>query len=369
MSLIRTRIEWTKGPNGELGYTWNPIVGCDGPNGVPCPYCYGKTFASRRMGEYGRQPKGEEFKPRFLPERLEDPLKLKKPGRIFAGSMTDLFGEQVDPEWVRRVWDVMWQANHHTFVVLTKRADRMRDWVRENASMRHFGWGKVEECAPMQPGDLMPMDSLYHRQRCGWANEAEPYRCDHPDQEYKTQEEENCVDHSCPIAYAAYREDIQEKDPDLYASDYESYPDAEPKDWVVLHSRPRYAYAHNVWLGTSITNQADANERIPWLLKTPAAVRLVSLEPMQAPVWLALYLPNPPGKFMLTLGGTEYINRLDWVIVGSETGNRAGKVVPKREWIEQIVSQCKAARVPLFVKRSIERLYPGDWPREYPEGK
>ena len=107
-------IDWLVG-----GYTWGPIVGCDGPDGQPCPYCYGRTFSKRRMGEYGQQPVGEEFKPRFLPERLDGPLKVRKPSRIFTGSMGDMFGEKVEPAWVRQVWDVMWKASQHTFIILT----------------------------------------------------------------------------------------------------------------------------------------------------------------------------------------------------------------------------------------------------------
>ncbi|HEU5376890.1 MAG TPA: hypothetical protein VFV38_15750, partial [Ktedonobacteraceae bacterium] len=108
-------------------------------------------------------------------------------------------------------------------------------------------------------------DELYYRDRCGWA--AGSYHCDHPDHpgaehcwEKDCEECEElgadeygrprhkclCYAWNCPIASEADREDIRRRDPDLYRSDYKSYPDEEPHDWMVLHSRPRYAYVPNV---------------------------------------------------------------------------------------------------------------------------
>lgn len=368
-------IDWLVG-----GYTWGPIVGCDGPDGQPCPYCYGRTFSKRRMGEYGQQPVGEEFKPRFLPERLDGPLKVRKPSRIFTGSMGDMFGEKVEPAWVRQVWDVMWKASQHTFIILTKRPDRMQTWAQENASMRHFGWGDETKHSPMKPGDLIPMDELYHRARCGWANGQEDYVCDHPDKARPT-DEETCFDYDCPIAYPAAREDIEERDPNMFADNYAPYPDSEPTDWVVLHSRPRYAFASNVWLGVSVTNQQDADERIPWLLKTPAAVRFISYEPMQEPVTFRPKAGSLSELMCLMRSGEasklRMLDGISWLILGAETGHRAGKAIPKREWIEGVVSQCRVAGVPVFEKgsladvvgRALIQEYPGKWRRPMPPRK
>lgn len=123
----------------------------------------------------------------------------------------------------------------------------------------------------------------------------------------------------------------------------------------------------NLWLGTSITNQTDADERIPYLLETPAAIRWLSLEPLVGRVSLAPYLPNPPGKIMLTYGGSEYLNRVDWVVMGALTGPGSSKRAPKREWIEQIREQCRAARVPLFEKQSLARYVDGPLIQQFPE--
>lgn len=58
----------------------------------------------------------------------------------------------------------------------------------------------------------------------------------------------------------------------------------------------------------------------------------------------------------------------DWIIVGAETGNRKGKVIPKKEWIDNIVTQCKSANVPVFMKESLRTLMGDDFVQEFPEG-
>jgi len=109
----RTGIEWTD-------FTWNPIVGCN--NG--CDYCYARRMAERGLGEYGEHPKGERFKPRFLPERLDQPKQRKKPAKIFVGSMADMFGEWVPEEWIEKVLEVVRKCPQHTFQFLTKNPNR-----------------------------------------------------------------------------------------------------------------------------------------------------------------------------------------------------------------------------------------------------
>lgn len=99
-------------------------------------------------------------------------------------------------------------------------------------------------------------------------------------------------------------------------------------------------YSH-VWLGVSIEDQATADERIPILLQTPAAVRWVSAEPLLGPVDLDRYLAYH-GR-VLSHGG------LDWVVVGGES--RPGARPCDVGYIRNIVQQCLAAGVPCFVKQ------------------
>jgi protein gp37 len=79
------------------------------------------------MGEYGQHPKGERFKPRFHPERLDEPAKLKKPSKIFVCSMGELFGEWVPRKWIAEVHAAMFDAPQHTFQLLTKNPKRLRN--------------------------------------------------------------------------------------------------------------------------------------------------------------------------------------------------------------------------------------------------
>lgn len=117
----------------------------------------------------------------------------------------------------------------------------------------------------------------------------------------------------------------------------------------------------NVWLGVSVENQATADERIPILLETPAAVRFVSAEPLLGPVDLSNYLQPPdflPGRHV-KIGPGEWIvdadrahlmwHGLDWVIVGGESGPGARPC--DVAWIRSIKSQRLAADVSVFIKQ------------------
>ena len=101
----------------------------------------------------------------------------------------------------------------------------------------------------------------------------------------------------------------------------------------------------NVWLGVSVENQKTADERIPFLLKTPAKIRFLSCEPLLDKVQLfPAYLPCE------TIGGVELENFIDWVIVGGESG-----INPRPFHLEhglQIIQQCKSANVPVFFKQA-----------------
>ncbi len=122
--MNKTKIEWVRNPDGTQGYTWNPVRGCL----HNCPYCYGKRM-DKRFGD-------GTFTPTFHPERLQEPLKVKKPSRIFVGSMADLFG---DWTWnlksggfattdyvVKCILHTAEQCPQHTFIFLTKNPKGMQ---------------------------------------------------------------------------------------------------------------------------------------------------------------------------------------------------------------------------------------------------
>jgi protein gp37 len=111
-------IEWTQA-------TWNPVTGCHKVS-PGCAHCYAETFAERWRGIRGHHYE-QGFDLRLWPERLDHPLRWKKPRFIFVNSMSDLFHEQIPDDYIASIFDVMARADHHIFQILTKREQRMLD--------------------------------------------------------------------------------------------------------------------------------------------------------------------------------------------------------------------------------------------------
>lgn len=118
----RSAIEWTEA-------TWNPVTGCDQVS-PGCAHCYAKTFAERWRG-VADHPYEQGFDLRMWPQRLEQPLKWKRPRTIFVNSMSDLFHERIPASFIAEVFDVMVEANQHVFQVLTKRPHRVLELASE----------------------------------------------------------------------------------------------------------------------------------------------------------------------------------------------------------------------------------------------
>lgn len=127
-----SRIEWTE-------QTWNPTVGCTKIS-AGCKHCYAETMAKRlkAMGTPGYE---NGFALQLLPQRLQDPLKRKKPTIYFVNSMSDLFHERIPDAYIDQVLDVIGQTPHHTYQVLTKRAARMARYFRNRAAPRNAWLG------------------------------------------------------------------------------------------------------------------------------------------------------------------------------------------------------------------------------------
>jgi len=294
-----TGISWTDA-------TWNPVRGCSRMS-EGCRNCYAERVAARfsdpGMPYHGlarrvlktagaSQPRwtGDV---RMVHEHLADPLRWRKPRRIFVNSMSDVFHEKLTNEQIAAVFGVMAAAPQHTFQVLTKRAKRMREW---------FEWMSLEE-------NFSPNATMHV--------EAAP--------------------------------DIDDDDDNTIC---ERILDA---DWPLP----------NVWLGVSVESQTAADERIPELLATPAAVRFLSCEPLIERVNLC-HLDNDAvgGEWCQVNGLTgeqtdmgrpcpSLVNRIDWVIAGCESGPGARPC--DVDWLRSLRDQCTAAHVPFFLKQAVEQ--------------
>jgi len=146
----RTKIEWTRDINGNPGKTWNPITGCT-PISEGCEHCYARRMAQRLAGRYG-YPKDDPFRVTFHPDRLDQPLKWKKPRMVFVCSMADLFHEDVSFEHIREIWQVMGdprifrsENGPHIWLLLTKRPGRaleFHEWLTKHWPASG-SWGEI----------------------------------------------------------------------------------------------------------------------------------------------------------------------------------------------------------------------------------
>jgi len=249
---MATKIEWTARP-GTTGETWNPVTGCTKIS-PGCKHCYAERMAKRLAGRFG-YPAIDPFKVTLHEDKLEQPLRWRKPRTVFVCSMGDLFHEDIPHAYRTDIFDVMASAEalRHTFLVLTKRPEKINAWV--NWMCEHW------------PGDS-------------------PWN----------------------IATEVYN-----------------------------------GWPPNVIPGVTAENQEQANLRIPVLLRIPAAVHFVSIEPMLGPVIIDHWLGD---AYSSCHGGFD--SGLDWVIVGGETGPRARRM--DCNWALDVVEQCQGAEVPVFVK-------------------
>lgn len=290
-----TAIEWTD-------RTWNPTTGCDRIS-AGCDNCYALTLAKRLKGmgsaKYQRDGNPRTSGPGFglsvHADVLSMPFTWTTPQMVFVNSMSDLFHKDVPEEFIARVWTVMANTPQHTYQILTKRHDRMRSIVR----------------------------------RIAWRSAT-------------TEERQRGVRGS--VAYVQ---------PDEKLNDHLGTPRVLP----------------NVWLGVSVENQKWADIRIPALLKAPAAVRFLSCEPLVGPVdlWgplvhpghrprLTYWLDGRPGWGPEETTGTGLVTqplatgpRIDWVIVGGESGPGSRPMHP--DWARTIRDQCVHSGVAFHFKQ------------------
>ena len=274
-----SKIEWTDA-------TWNPVTGCSVVS-PGCTNCYAMKLAGTRLKHHeSRAGLTRDTKAgpvwtgevRFNEAWLTQPLQWKRPRMVFVCAHGDLFHEDVPDAWIDQVFAVMALAHRHTFQVLTKRSERMRDYLSRHrwhlwaAAGRAIDPLRWQNLPPIMGGDRTPVP--------------------------------------------------------------------------------------NVWLGISAEDQLRADQRIPDLLATPAAIRFVSAEPLLGPIdFNRIPMPQDEDRECSALSGHEiagmvgnavgWIPPLDWIIVGGENGPRQMLA----EWAQAIRDQCAAANIPFFFKQ------------------
>lgn len=294
----QTKIEWADA-------TWNIVTGCRivSPG---CTNCYAMRLAGTRLrnipsriglttaSKAGPVWTGEV---RFNREWLDQPLRWKRPRMIFVAAHGDLFADGVTDDQLDQIFAVMALSPQHIFQVLTKRPERMFDYLLEmergfNHDHRDFArrWGVAAAEVTGSP----------------------------------------CA--------AGAIEDIELPLP-------------------------------NVWFGVSVEDQRRADERIPTLLATPAAIRWISAEPLLSAIDIKPYLfiythedetalsTAPEGEMPVlpwrdpasTPAADICTPRLDWVVAGGESGPNARPMHP--DWARSLRDQCSEAEVPFLFKQ------------------
>lgn len=131
-----SKIEWTD-------HTWNPVTGCTKCS-PGCVHCYAEVMA-RRLHGIGNKKYRNGFMVTLHPEELETPKKWKKPSKIFVCSMSDLFHENVPVEYIEMIMQIIEECPQHTFLILTKRSRRMRDYFGRHRIPKNIWLGVTIE--------------------------------------------------------------------------------------------------------------------------------------------------------------------------------------------------------------------------------
>lgn len=278
---MSTKIAW-------CDETINPVVGCSKIS-EGCERCYAEEMA-RRLSMMEKKPHPQYQSvisfgrwnglTAFVPAALDKVYSWKTPRSVFITSMGDVFHDSVPFAWIERVLGMVASNPQHTFIMLTKRAERMQEFFAST--------------------DMAGQLACLYQLAAG----TDP---------------ETCQIDNWPLP--------------------------------------------NLVLGVSVENQQAADERIPFLLSTPAAKRFVSLEPMIGPVDLdRIHESSDDGcthSWESCLNGKRFdpwsdgtidgMPRLDGVILGGESGNKSRNLDPL--WVIKVRDQCAEAGVPFMFKQ------------------
>jgi protein gp37 len=308
----KTGISWTDS-------TWSCVRGCSRVS-PGCEHCYAEQiagrfsnegaawhgFAERKLVTLGKKQHLEgrwTRKVELVPSALTIPLKWRTGRRIFVNSTSDTFHEKLSNEDIAAIFGVMAACPQHRFQVLTKRAKRMYEW---------FEWLRLDGAGSDQAWDVRAFTVWKHAKdaiaRTGAAIESSDWNNKFMDAVHKVK-------------------------------------------WPL----------ENVELGVSTEDQDAADERIPWLLKSPAAFRFVSAEPLLGPIdFHAIQIPDERSGLHFSALQRHHDDRygqsdtiIDLIIAGCESGRGARKCDVR--WLRSLRDQCSGAGVKYFLKQAVDQ--------------
>ena len=277
--MNKTNISWTD-------FTWNPITGCTAIS-EGCQNCYAKIVHER----FNDTPFSEIV---LHTNRLEEPMKRRKPCNIFIGSMTDLFHEKVPDEWLDEIFHIIMRTPHLTYQILTKRPERMKKYLQELDEDRI--------CATK----MMPY--LSHTEIGGYTLTDWGGRSFEDDTE----------------------EFVGRKFPNvIFGVTAENQKEANVKIPILL--------------------SIPVKHRFVSIEPMVGKIDLTMLFPNEDEDVLH-YINAMEGKDYQS-GGYTKGNSLDWVIVGGESGTKSKVRKMDPNWVQRIYSDCKDNNVPFFFKQ------------------
>jgi len=150
--MSKSKIEWTDA-------VWNLTTGCSKVS-AGCAHCYAEREWRRLAGNPMTAYYGRKFNDVAChPERLYQPLRWKKPRKIFVNSMSDLFHDDVPEKFIAKVFAIMDLARQHTYMVLTKRPERAAKLLSDEDFQFHVGWFQsqaIREFGLPEPEEIGP---------------------------------------------------------------------------------------------------------------------------------------------------------------------------------------------------------------------
>ena len=287
--MNRTNISWTK-------YTWNPITGCT-PISEGCKNCYAKIVHER----FNDTPFNEIV---LHPDRLIEPIKTRKPTSVFVGSMTDIFHDDIPTEWIDEIFHAMMRSYNVTFQILTKRPQRMKEYID---GLLEDGISRISSTPMQSPLTSSEVGFIRGLKSLDWCSR------DFDEDAARFLFGNNSIDIKHPF--------------------------------------------HNIWFGVTAENQTQADIRIHILLDTKVINRFLSIEPLIDEVDISKYLEE---KQILDIynhkNGVQttkqaFLNKIDWVIVGGETGAKSKTRNMNPQWVDKIYNDCKKNNTNFFFKQ------------------